>query len=346
MESEMNDNISSSRKVSIIVPVYNAERFISACIDSIINQSYTNIELILVIDGSPDNSASICYKYEKKDKRVIVIEKENGGVSSARNVGILKATGDYISFVDADDEIAPTMIEKMMACIKKIHGDLCICGFEVKGANNVLNDTESLVRLPEIINKETLIQAIIDTSKKRIMGYALRCLYRRNVIIDNSIIFPEKIKISEDYMFFLNYAVHANIICVLPEELYYYKINDSSATAKYMPSLHSDMHSINEWMRNNVCTPFPMTEVGYHCCEANTYLRTIQNLCRKGTPYTLYDRIKHAYKIKNQYGYEKELWKAIKDSKNLSIKNLVSYTALFLFQDWLYIVLFSFKNKT
>ncbi len=341
----MNAAIPSPEKVSVIVPVYNAERFISSCIDSILNQTYSNLELILVIDGSPDNSAEICHEYGRRDSRIHVLEKENGGAGSARNAGISKAAGDYICFVDADDEIAPDMIEKMMGRVVETHADLCICGFEVQGSGLILNDTKSLRKLQKAVSKEKLILSIIDTSQKRIFGYAWRCLYKRKVITANQIFFPETIKISEDYMFFLNFSFHADTICILPEELYYYKINGSSATAKYMPSLHSDMRSVNDWMKVKICPEYPSAESGYHCCEANTYLRTVQNLCRRGNPYTLAGRIKEAYKIKKRFGYEAELQKALNCSKDLSLKNIVSYCALFLFQEWLYLILFSVKIR-
>ena len=101
-------------KVSIIVPIYNVEKYLSKCIESILSQTYKNIEIILVDDGSPDNSPQICDEYAKKDDRIIVIHKANGGVSSARNAGIDIATGKYIGFVDPDDYIENNMYELMV----------------------------------------------------------------------------------------------------------------------------------------------------------------------------------------------------------------------------------------
>ena len=116
-------------KISIIIPVYNVETYIHKCIGSVLAQTYRNIEVILVDDGSPDNSGIICDEYAKKDKRVIVIHKKNGGLSDARNAGIDAATGDYIVFVDSDDYIAPDMIEKLYETQKRNNADITVCGY-------------------------------------------------------------------------------------------------------------------------------------------------------------------------------------------------------------------------
>ena len=112
--------------ISIIVPIYNVEKYLKKCIDSIINQTYKNLEIILVDDGSPDNCGKICDEYAKKDNRIKVIHKENGGVSSARNVGVENATGEYIGFVDSDDYIEKDMYEVLINNLKKENADISI----------------------------------------------------------------------------------------------------------------------------------------------------------------------------------------------------------------------------
>ena len=118
------------KKISVIVPIYNSEDYIDRCVRSIVEQSYKNIEIILVDDGSTDNSSMMCDEWAKNDKRVKVIHKENGGVSSARNEGLKIAKGDYISFVDSDDYIDKKMIEKMLNQMEKGNTDLVICNYE------------------------------------------------------------------------------------------------------------------------------------------------------------------------------------------------------------------------
>ena len=113
--------------ISVIVPVYNIEAYLRKCIDSILAQTYTNLEIILVDDGSTDNSGEICNEYAAKDARIRVIHKGNGGLSSARNTGIDIATGKYIGFVDSDDYLAPDMYEKLLGAIVNNHADISVC---------------------------------------------------------------------------------------------------------------------------------------------------------------------------------------------------------------------------
>lgn len=112
--------------ISVIVPVYNVEKYLNRCVDSIINQTYTDLEIILVDDGSTDSSGSICDEYAKKDERIKVIHKENGGLSDARNTGVASATGDYVSFIDSDDYIEPDMMELLITTIGDC--DMSTCG--------------------------------------------------------------------------------------------------------------------------------------------------------------------------------------------------------------------------
>ena len=112
--------------VSIVVPVYNVEKYLNRCIFSIVNQTYKNIEIILVDDGSGDNSGTICDEWAEKDARIKVIHKSNGGLSSARNVGVSAVQGEYISFIDSDDYIRPTMIKDLVLCCEKFNADIGI----------------------------------------------------------------------------------------------------------------------------------------------------------------------------------------------------------------------------
>lgn len=124
----MKDEMSRNPLISIIVPIYNVEKYLNKCIDSIINQEYKNLEIILVDDGSPDNCGRICDEYKGKDSRIKVIHKKNGGLSSARNAGLDIATGDYIGFVDSDDYIEPSMYSKLLQAMTEEKCPLAICG--------------------------------------------------------------------------------------------------------------------------------------------------------------------------------------------------------------------------
>ena len=122
--------------VSIIVPVYKVENEIDRCIQSILNQTYTSIEIILVDDGSPDKCPQICDKYAKQDKRIKVIHKENGGLSDARNVGLDMAKGEYIAFIDSDDWVEDSFIEQLLTNLISTNSDISICGYTLVNENN------------------------------------------------------------------------------------------------------------------------------------------------------------------------------------------------------------------
>ena len=113
--------------ISVIVPVYNVEKYLPQCLNSIINQTYKNIEVVLVDDGSTDDSGNICEEYKKNDERIIVVHQKNSGLSAARNVGIEISTGEYITFIDSDDYISPDYIENLYSALEQYSADIAIC---------------------------------------------------------------------------------------------------------------------------------------------------------------------------------------------------------------------------
>ena len=137
------------KKISIITPVYNAEKYIERCVNSVLNQTYENIEFIIVNDGSTDNTAKILNRLKKNDSRIMVIHKKNEGVSKARNTALKKATGKYVLFVDADDWLESTMCEDLISHAEKNNSDVVIC--EYYNYYEIL-DKKEIVRLKEIKN--------------------------------------------------------------------------------------------------------------------------------------------------------------------------------------------------
>ena len=124
----INENKESQDLISVIIPIYNVEQYLDRCIDSVKKQTYTNLEIILVDDGSPDNCGKMCDEYAEDDKRIKVIHKENGGLSDARNAGIEIATGEYITFIDSDDYVSLDYVEYMYKLLKDAGAKLSICG--------------------------------------------------------------------------------------------------------------------------------------------------------------------------------------------------------------------------
>ena len=183
-------------KISIIVPVYNVEQYLGKCLDSIINQTYKNIEIILINDGSTDNSLEICNYYKEKDSRIIVINKENGGQSSARNSGLKVSTGNYIMFVDSDDKINLRCCELLIDTILKNNSDIVI-GDSSSDEKEIDKDLQFDDNKVELINKDILYNYFLD-GKVAPWGK----LYKRSIISDIEF---EHGKISEDLDF--NYRV-------------------------------------------------------------------------------------------------------------------------------------------
>lgn len=214
--------------VSIVVPVYNCEKYLEKCLDSLMNQTYKNIEIILIDDGSQDSSASICDIYAEKYSNVCVFHKENGGASSARNMGIAKARGKYIGFIDADDYVYPTYIESLYTLIEEYAADISMC------TCYKMNEKETIPQLSknldekniECFTSEEAIEKLLY--RKGIIGYPVVKLFRANEIKEK--MFLENVVYGEDFIFIYNTIKSAKKIVLLRENLYIYIQHDNSIT--------------------------------------------------------------------------------------------------------------------
>lgn len=201
--------------ISIIVPIYNVELYLRRCLDSVLNQTYTNLEIILVDDGSPDGCPQICDEYAVKDKRIIVIHKENGGLSAARNAGLDICKGEYISFIDSDDWVSEKYIETLFNISTKENADIAI-GEYISTSGNILKEQNSIFT-KAFSSKEALFRLF----SKNNTTYTISCakLYKRELF--SSLRFPIG-KYHEDefttYILFYN----SKKIVYTSEILYYY----------------------------------------------------------------------------------------------------------------------------
>lgn len=211
--------------VSIIIPIYKVEKYINKCVDSVINQTYKNLEIILVDDGSPDECPQICDAYAKKDDRITVIHKLNGGLSSARNAGLDVCKGEYICFVDSDDYVSSSYIEKMYEAIVKYKADMVICGVELVDENyNILVNNDYSLK-PELISKNEVVDRLFEPKNVPYV-VAWNKMYSRK-IWDN-LRYPLG-KIHEDE--FVAYDIlknSSNGIYLLDDKLYFYMQRQSS----------------------------------------------------------------------------------------------------------------------
>lgn len=211
-------------KVSIIVPIYNMEKHLEQCIDSIILQTYKDLEVILVNDGSTDRSSEICDMYSKKDSRIKVIHKKNGGVSSARNVGISSATGEYVLFVDSDDYISSDMVNVLLSTIEENKVDLVVCGFVVFSNGHINN----ICYNSALYNNKEQIASFFSLLEGRTNSPCNK-MYRKNLIKKH---FDVNLVVGEDLIFNLDYITECNSIFVVDKSLYFYRRENQNSLSK------------------------------------------------------------------------------------------------------------------
>lgn len=205
--------------ISVIVPIYKVETYLDECISSIVEQTHKNLEIILVDDGSPDNCPAICDNWAKKDERIKVIHKSNGGLSDARNAGIDVASGEYIAFVDSDDYIKPDMIEKLHAAIRREDADIAVCGIlNCEDGKETAWGCHSVIGTPEKILTMLYDDAAYPVS-------AWNKLYRRSCW--KELRFPIG-KTCEDAFTTYQLVHNAKPIVMIPEALYCYRIRPGS----------------------------------------------------------------------------------------------------------------------
>lgn len=259
----------TKKLVSIIIPVYNAEKFLDNCILSIRNQTYSGIEIILINDGSNDRSLSICMNHAEKDRRIIVIDQENKGVSAARNAGINKSLGEYILFVDSDDYIETNMIEILINFQKEKTVDIIMFGFYIDSvgtgkivASNFSNNT--------YYGEKEIHSVLPSLIKKELINSPWNKLYSRNIIRNNNIKFDETINIGEDLLF--NYHVFNNItsLRIVDNNLYHYVVRgNDSLTSKLNTNKYKMLRNVNEYMEKSF-----QSETNYN--EVIEAIKTIQ----------------------------------------------------------------------
>lgn len=214
--------MNSDSLISIIVPVYKTEKYLEHCIESVVNQTYKNLEIILIDDGSPDYSPEICDKWAKKDPRIRVLHKENGGLSSARNAGMEIATGDYIMFVDSDDYLELDMAEVLCDLIKKGDSDVARCGFFFDNAKEAV--AEKIDIYAEYPDYDILMIDLL--SNGYMSGAVWNKLYKATAV--KNIRFLDEDGCSEDIMF--NFRLYSKkikaVFCEKPE--YHYMVRENS----------------------------------------------------------------------------------------------------------------------
>lgn len=213
--------------ISVIVPVYKVERYLAQCLDSIVCQTYSRLQIILVDDGSPDLSGEICERYARHDQRVQVIHQKNQGLSAARNAGLEIAVGEYIAFVDSDDWIEQDMLETLYSVVQQHSADLACCALkaEIENGSEVVFPDVDESGAPVVLDPAAAIQELLQD--RRIKNFSWLYLYRRALFRD--VRFPHG-KRYEDVYTTYRVLLQAKSVAYIPRKKYHYRIRDGSIT--------------------------------------------------------------------------------------------------------------------
>lgn len=252
--------------VSIVVPVYNAEKFLSKAIESVLEQTYSEFELILVNDGSKDNSLAVCDKYAKVDSRIRVVSQENKGAGAARNVGIAQARGKYLMFLDADDTYEPEMVHELLSTIEQTGSDMVVCGY------NSIDENESNIQLAEI-GKKLYGQDVFDSVKylceKRVFNSLWNKIFLTEIVHGYGLKIDESLIVGEDFRFVLEYVDKCQSISFVGRPLYNYFTQNSFTTRRYR-ACDFDCRKKNVEYYISFCER--------HCLQSNCYFQYIKLL--------------------------------------------------------------------
>ena len=241
-------------KISIILPVYNAEKYLCETLDSVLSQTYIDFELLVINDGSKDNSLVILREYEKKDSRILVIDKPNSGVSDTRNIGIAQAKGEYIAFLDADDLYSPEYLLAMVNVAEEKNADIVVCEYET--FRGIAKEIYKCIEIDKA--QLTDIQELLDRGLMTSMQIKL---FRRDLLQKNNIQLDENLTFGEDLFFCWKACLVGKTIYQINEKLYGYRLSGEGATSKYHDKLYEKYKSMRADkifpvfvpLRNNCC---------------------------------------------------------------------------------------------
>lgn len=285
--------------VSVIIPVYKVEQHLDRCMKSVTNQTYNNLEIILVDDGSPDNSPQLCEQWKEKDHRVTVLHKKNGGLSSARNEGLMTVHGEYVCFVDSDDWISSNYVSKLYELLKSYEADVAFCEFVQTKKIKEIDDKNPKVK---ILNQDLLMRYFFRVDGERSSYAVWRGLYKKELIQD--IKFIEGI-ITEDVPFIYEVYKRTDKAVFTSERLYYYFVNNTGITSS--PLSAKDLVLFDIW--DGILKDVPQNY--YKWAKIN----------RNRVPFTLY--VKGLFRGIDDY-FDKEILNSWKKEIKENYKELMS----------------------
>lgn len=341
-----------SIKISIIIPVYNVERHLSACVDSVINQTLNEIEIILVNDGSTDNSSEICDEYALKDNRISVIHKKNGGLSDARNTGLKKARGEFICFLDSDDWIDKNMLAEYYSAAYKDNADIVVSGIIIEYVHEGYKIDK---RLRSMVCKSSQItESILECEEKGLFNPVCNKLYKSSLLKAMDIYFEKNGMPAEDLLFNCEVFKSVSTIVLIDKAYYHYmRRNEETLVTRYYDNYYEkvndffnarkELYEHYEILDNIGERQFNKSYLGY-------LHGSIKNLYRKDCPLSNKDKIKILYEIKNDItningsnnifnDFFSKIINKIISGKNYTFIN-IKYTILFYLRNrfnWYYV---------
>ena len=257
-------------KLSVIIPVYNTEKYLKRCIDSVINQINNDLEIILVDDGSQDSSSVICDNYASNYSFIHSIHIKNSGPATAKNVVYLQAKGEYISFIDSDDELMPNMYYMMLDSAYMNNADIVCCSYKQIDENGIISHKESTQK-EYILNQEEGIKHLLE--KNKIYSQCWTKIYKRKILETNNILFVEGLKTEEDFIYNLHVFLNSKIITIVDYPLYIYTHRESSLSRDYFKSnliqFHKNMILRLDQTDSKIKQKFPQLNIicSAHCIQ-------------------------------------------------------------------------------
>lgn len=320
-------------KVSIIVPVYNCENYISTCLESILNQTYSNNEIIIINDGSIDNSEQIIKKYIEKDNRIIYLYQDNSGPSEARNKGIQTSTGEYLVFIDSDDTVHKKYIELLLNEIIGSEADIVCCGYKDESKYGVKNHTDFV--FSDSISKHSFMEMVCNGTG----GVLWSKIFKKEIIVKNNLKMDKNIFMSEDLVFVLQYVSHCKAFSTIKKYLYNYNrlnlesissnisinyINNNIMVCEYIKKIFHSV-KLDEQKRNQIIVKriqdFVLSIVEQQCINA-------KNIGMKKASLNLKELLSIPYivKYKSEFRSKSMYYKPyIYFIKNKNIKSCIIY---------------------
>jgi len=322
----MDDFNNNNDLVSIIVPIFNSEQFLFKCVNSLINQTYKRIEIVLIDDGSTDKSASICDKFREDYPNIFVYHKANGGTSEAKNIGIKNAKGEWILFVDSDDFIEDNYVELLIRNVIEFSLDISICGYQIDYIKDKFT-IEAAVPFTKYFKSKTEVKAAISLLDARGLFNVSVCkLYKRKILIENNILFDVFLHTGEDLVLNCIYFKYINSLGLVNKTPYHYiRRNKESLVSSYKRDLINMVKKCNS-SRKDLYLFYEMNSDQDIKIYGKTYIEyfaaCIPNIYRINCDMKFDEKKKYIYEIV----FDEELIKYI----NLGVDNLDYFTRLFV----------------